>query len=128
MKLPYNDMMIGEEPEIVQNPYSGAKIELNPMQSALNLDESMSVNELGVQAQSALGLKNIPTLGTKNHKAISDTGSTNPVKFKFRIKSKHTGKMLDLNVSFKSRVVENNDEIVSDGTTGKNSAKAGEIK
>ena len=35
MKLPYNDMMIGEEPEIIQNPYSGAKIELNPIEVAV---------------------------------------------------------------------------------------------
>jgi hypothetical protein len=35
MKLPYKDMMIGEEPEIIQNPYSGVKIELNPIEVAV---------------------------------------------------------------------------------------------
>ena len=35
MKLPYKDMMIGEESEIIQNPYSGAKIELNPIEVAV---------------------------------------------------------------------------------------------
>lgn len=104
------------------------KIEPNPMQGALNLHESMHVDEQDIQVKSVLGLKNIPTLGTKNKKVFSDDSSTNPVKFKFRIKSKHTGKILDLNVSFKSRVIENNDQIVSDGTTGKRPTEAGEIK
>ena len=35
-KLPYGEhMMIGPEPEIRQNPYSGVKVELNPVELAI---------------------------------------------------------------------------------------------
>tara|TARA_A100001515_G_scaffold81178_1_gene64346 strand:- start:2170 stop:5793 length:3624 start_codon:yes stop_codon:yes gene_type:complete len=104
------------------------KIEPDSMQGILNLDESMQVNEQGVQAQSALNLKKAPTLGIKEQSVFSDINSTNPIKFKFRIKSKHTGKILDLNVAFKSRAIEGDQEIVSYDGTGRKSSNEAEVK
>ena len=101
------------------------KIDVDPMQSKLNIQES---TKMGISPQSALDLVKKPKLGPRRRQVFSDADSTNPVKYKFRIKSKHTGKIMDLNVSFKSRVVESADGIVSFGTKGKPAPQNAEVK
>ena len=105
------------------------KIEPDSMQGILNLDESMERSFLGFEStQSAINLKASPTLGIKEKSVFSDNSSTNPIKFKFRIKSKHTGKILDLNVAFKSRVIKDDQEVVSFDGIGQKSSKGAEVK
>ena len=86
------------------------KIDAAAMQGVLDAEGS-NLSE----ADSALAAENSAIfLGNKNTKLFSSADSQNHKKFKFRIKSRHTGKIIDLNVSFKARKIKPR-EIISCG-------------
>ena len=80
------------------------KIEAAHLQELLNLKES--------NLEDKDTAKNCnPKLGIQSQSVFNN-------KFKFRIRSKHTGKVLDLNVRFKTRHIEPVEEIISCGQEG----------
>lgn len=94
------------------------KIDPAPMQNTLNIDESGLENAFSatyVQSQNIV-------LGEKEDKIFNyltqDGNDVGSKKFKFRLKSKHTGKIVDLNVKFKIRSNSVNQNIPSCGNTG----------
>ena len=86
------------------------KIDAAAMQGVLDAEGS-NLSE----ADSALAAEfSAIFLGNKEEKLFSSADSQNHKKFKFRIRSKHTGKIIDLNVSFKARKIKPK-EVVSCG-------------
>lgn len=82
------------------------KIDAESLQGMLNLKES------GLEeSETALGTKK-PVLGIKKSPIF------NFKKFKFRIKSKHTGKIVELNVEFKTRHKEPPGQVLTCGDAG----------
>jgi hypothetical protein len=108
------------------------KIDPAPMQNTLNMSETKikNVAESGAvtygenleDAESALeALNSDIILGEKADKIFNLKDGGIPVgskKFKFRLKSKHTGKVVDLNIKFKMRTETVNQNIPSCGDNG----------
>ncbi len=103
------------------------KIDAEALQAALNLEESNLAD-----ADSAIesgGDGNL-TLGLKDKKIFTDSKQDFVKRYKFRIRSKHTGKILDLNVAFKLNEIEPTEAIIpcGDGVTiGALEVQTGEI-
>ena len=85
------------------------KIDAETLQGLLNLKES----GLDTQTPTTLPAGKKPQLGLREDNLFSDVGKT----FKFRIKSKHTGKIVDLNVSFKERHKQPTEQILGCGNS-----------
>ena len=108
------------------------KIDPAPMQNTLNMSEtkiknvapggSVTYGENLEDAESALeALNSDIILGEKADKIFNFKDEGFPVgskKFKFRLKSKHTGKVVDLNIKFKMRTETVNQNIPSCGDNG----------
>tara|TARA_A100001391_G_scaffold79427_1_gene51552 strand:- start:5949 stop:10253 length:4305 start_codon:yes stop_codon:yes gene_type:complete len=100
------------------------KIDPAPLQNTLNMSESTISGGKGLKdADSAvetinnnivLGEKEDKIFNFKQHLAAGDDSK----EFKFRIKSKHTGKAVDLNIKFKMRTETVNQNIPSCGDNG----------
>ena len=78
------------------------KIDAAAMQSVFDTENS-GFNDFTVAGG---GPSHKIVLGKKSKKLFSEADSTSHKKFKFRVKSRHTGKIIDLNVVFKLRTVE----------------------
>lgn len=110
-----------EQKNIKSKPFKRyLKIDASPLQGMLDLEAS------GIE--SALDAESKPIyFGTESEKLFgvltaSDFGATPVIdgakKFKFRLKSKHTGKIVDLNVKFKVRKNQTNETIPTCGDDG----------
>lgn len=55
MKLPFKNMLIGEEPEVIQNPYSKEKITLTPEEVAV-YDVIKGAEMLGLHDKVRIGI------------------------------------------------------------------------
>lgn len=84
------------------------KIDAETLQGTLNLEKSKLKDSDTAYAQ----VNQKPILGIKEKGIFTENGSK---KYKFRIKSKHTGKILDLNIAFISRHEQPTEEILSCG-------------
>lgn len=87
------------------------KISAAPQQAELDFESSVFSNP-----DSATGIETV-MLGTSTDKLFNQIDSGNK-KFKFRIRSKHTGKVVDLNVKFKVRKAPFNQTAPSCGDEG----------
>jgi hypothetical protein len=96
------------------------KISAAPLQKAIDYDESWWTG--GSYHASNLGDIELGKSSLGNEKIfnyLSEQGTEGGnKKFKFRLKSRHTGKIIDLNVKFKLRKKEANETIVSCGDPG----------
>ena len=96
------------------------KIDAQSLQGLVNLEKSLL--EDSDTAYHPLNQKVI--LGTKE-KGIFTTDGTK--KFKFRIRSKHTGKILDLNIAFRTRQPVPTEDIVGCGDAGQTPPAPSEV-
>lgn len=78
------------------------KIDAAAMQSVFDTENS---DFEGITTAGSNAVQTI-LLGKKSEKLFTEADAKTHKKFKFRIKSKHTGKIVDLNVSFKLRTVQ----------------------
>lgn len=101
------------------------KIDASPLQGTLNIDQSGladadsaldALNKTLVFGPDATGGQAGDLSGNivVNAAAAGDNNNT----FKFRLKSKHTGKIVDLNVKFKVRENQTNETIPTCGDNG----------
>ena len=86
------------------------KIDAESLQGVVNLEKSKLSGDTAYPQ-----VNQDPILGVKDKGIFTIDGTR---KYKFRIKSKHTGKIIDLNVAFISRHEGPTDEIVTCGDFG----------
>jgi len=97
------------------------KIDAEALQGLVNIEKS------GLKdADSATEATNIE-LGIRENGIFTNDGTR---KYKFRIRSKHTGKIIDLNVAFRKRAIKLKEEVIKcDGTViAPSSDKVAEVK
>lgn len=89
------------------------KIDASALQTAVDLKASNLEN-----TNSAIVNDGVSLGPNNSQKIFSATHVENHKKFKFRIKSKHTGKVVDLNVAFKTRLNQVNENAPTCGEDG----------